>query len=101
MMAKKNRDPTTIAHGCSLGAYMAANIAFRHPHLFQKLCAFSGRFDLTLSIERFDDLLGGFYDESVYFNTPTHFLGGLETNVSYERFGPCTSCWRSDVTIRS
>jgi esterase/lipase superfamily enzyme len=42
LMASKNGHPCTIAHGCSFGAYHAANIAFRHPHLFQKLAAFSG-----------------------------------------------------------
>jgi hypothetical protein len=33
-MASRNCHPCTIAHGCSLGAYHAVNIAFRHPHLF-------------------------------------------------------------------
>jgi esterase/lipase superfamily enzyme len=66
-----------IAHGCSLGAFHAANIAFRHPHLFKKLAAFSGRYDLTLSVEHFRDLFDGYYSENIYFNTPTHFLPGL------------------------
>jgi esterase/lipase superfamily enzyme len=56
---------------------MAANLAFRHPQHFQKLAAFSGRYDLTLSVEAFQDLLGGYYDESVYFHTPSHFLPNL------------------------
>jgi esterase/lipase superfamily enzyme len=77
LMASKNNHPCTIAHGCSLGAFHAANIAFRHPHLFSKLAAFSGRYDLTLNIEHFRDLFDGYYDEQVYHNMPTHFLPGL------------------------
>lgn len=77
LMHAKNPHPCVISHGCSLGAFHAANIAFRHPHLFQKLAAFSGRYDLTMNVEYFRDLFDGFYNESIYFNTPTHFLPGL------------------------
>lgn len=80
-MSEKNDHPCTIAHGCSLGAYHAANIAFRHPHLFQKLCVFSGRFDLTMEIESFDNLFSGFYNDDVYFHTPSHFLPNLHCEV--------------------
>jgi len=76
-MNEKNPHPCIISHGCSLGAYHAANIAFRHPHLFRKLVAFSGRFDLTLEVESFRNLLDGHYDDDVYFHTPTHFLPNL------------------------
>jgi len=77
LMAAKNGHPCTIAHGCSLGAYHAVNIALRHPHLFKKVCALSGRYDLTLTVEDFRDLFDGYYDQDVYFHTPTHFLGQL------------------------
>jgi len=77
-MHRKNEHPCVIAHGLSLGAYIAANIAFRHPYLFKKLVAFSGRYDLTLNVEDFTDLLDGFYNEDIYFNTPTHFLPNLD-----------------------
>lgn len=77
-MASKNPHPCTIVHGCSLGAFHATNIAFRHPHLFQKLCAFSGRYDLTMSADHFQNLFGSYYDDNIYFNTPTHFLPQLE-----------------------
>jgi esterase/lipase superfamily enzyme len=76
-MAARNDHPCTIAHGLSLGAFYAANLAFRHPHRFQKLAAFSGRYDLTLSVEHFYDLFDGYYDDDIYYNTPTHFLPGL------------------------
>jgi esterase/lipase superfamily enzyme len=76
-MDSKNPYPCTIAHGCSLGAFHAVNIAFRHPHLFQKLSAFSGRYDLTLQVEGFTDLFNGYYDDTIYFHTPNHFLPNL------------------------
>ena len=78
LMASKNQHPCTIAHGCSLGAFQAANIAFRHPHLFKKLVAFSGRYDLSLEVECFSNLFNGYYDENIYFHSPSHFLPGLQ-----------------------
>ena len=72
-MSLKNPHQCVIAHGCSLGAYHAANIALRHPHLFRKLAAFSGRYDLTMNVEGFPDLFEGYYNEDVYFHTPTRF----------------------------
>jgi esterase/lipase superfamily enzyme len=77
LMAAKNPHPCTIAHGCSLGAFHAVTIALRHPHLFQKVCAFSGRYDLTMRVEHFGDLFDDYYDQDIYFHTPTHFLGQL------------------------
>jgi len=78
MMHVWNPHPCVIAHGCSLGAYHAANIAFRHPERFQKLVAFSGRYDLTIDVEHFKNLFDGHYDDNVYFHTPTHFLPNLD-----------------------
>ena len=78
LMTTKNTYPCTIVLGCSLGAYHAANIAFRHPHLFQKLCAFSGRYDLTMGVDHFQNLFDNYYDENIYHNTPTHFLPQLD-----------------------
>lgn len=77
LMAEKNPHDCTVVHGCSLGAFQAANLVFRHPHLFRKLVAFSGRYDLTFSVESFSDLFDGYYDETVYYNTPMHFLPGM------------------------
>ena len=77
-MAAHNDHPVTIAHGCSMGAYHAANIAFRHPHLFRKLVAFSGRYDPTLSVETFRDLLDGHRDERVFSNSPVKYLPTID-----------------------
>ena len=72
-----NPCPYVTSLGCSLGAYHAANIALRHPDRFTKLVALSGRYDLTRGIENFGDLFDGYYDESIYFHTPCHFLPNL------------------------
>lgn len=78
LMAQKNPHDCIIVHGCSLGAFQAASLVFRHPHLFRKLVAFSGRYDLTMKVESFGDLFDGYYDDAIYFHTPTHFLPGLD-----------------------
>jgi esterase/lipase superfamily enzyme len=77
----KNPDSPLCAHGCSLGAYHATNIAFKHPHLFQKLLALSGRYDLTLALGPYRDLFDGYYDQAIYFNNPSHFLPRLADPV--------------------
>jgi esterase/lipase superfamily enzyme len=73
-MRRNAENPFLIAHGCSIGAYHAANIALRHPGLFGKVVALSGRYDLTKPVGPFPDLFDGYYDEDIYFHTPTHFL---------------------------
>jgi esterase/lipase superfamily enzyme len=78
MMACTNSHDCTIALGCSLGAFQAASLALRHPHLFRKLVAFSGRYDLTMKVDCFGDLFDGYYCDDIYFHTPVHFLPGLD-----------------------
>ncbi|MCB8874496.1 esterase family protein [Acidisoma silvae] len=85
LMAATNGHDCTIALGCSLGAFQATSLALRHPHLFRKLVAFSGRYDLTMKVECFDDLFGGYYDQDIYFHTPTHFLPGLDGGWQLEQ----------------
>jgi esterase/lipase superfamily enzyme len=76
-MVSENGVPSLIVHGCSIGAYHAMNLALRHPWLFCKVVALSGRYDLTRPMGPFDDLFGGYYDQDVYFLTPNHFLPNL------------------------
>jgi esterase/lipase superfamily enzyme len=85
LMAWTNPHACTIAMGCSLGAYQAASLVFRHPHLFRKLVAFSGRYDLTMKVESFNDLFEGYYCDDIYFHMPTHFLPGLQCSWRLER----------------
>jgi len=72
-----NPDSALIAHGCSMGAYHAVNIAMRHPSLFCRVIAFSGRYDLTRSVGSFRDLFDGYYDEDIYFHNPSHFVPNI------------------------
>jgi esterase/lipase superfamily enzyme len=69
-----NPEGALVAHGCSIGAYHAVNIAFRHPSLFRKVIGFSGRYDLTHAYAWYRDLFSGHYDETIYFNMPNHFI---------------------------
>ena len=41
-----------ISSGASFGAYHAANFAFKHPHLFGKLVALSGAYDIKSFMDR-------------------------------------------------
>lgn len=72
-------NPTSflIAAGCSMGAYHAVNLSFRHPNLFGKVVGMSGRYDLTQSMATFQDLFQGYIDENVYLNTPNRFIPNL------------------------
>ncbi|GAB3538977.1 esterase family protein [Spirosoma fluminis] len=73
----KNPQPFMIAHGCSLGAYHAVNIAFRHPQWFGKVVALSGRYDLSEPVAEFRGLFDDYYDDEIYYNSPNHFLPNL------------------------
>lgn len=74
----KNPHSPLMAHGCSIGAYHAANIGLRHPHLFTKIIALSGRFDLSRQTGPFPDLFDGYFDQEIYFHTPTSFVPNIE-----------------------
>ena len=53
--------------GASLGAYHAANIAFRHPDLVSHLISLSGSFDIS-------SFFNGYHDDNIYFNSPYEYL---------------------------
>lgn len=73
----KNANPFMIAHGCSFGAYHAMNIALRHPWHFGRVLAFSGKYDMS-------SFFGGYYDDAIYRNTPSHYVGGLDNHEHLE-----------------
>jgi esterase/lipase superfamily enzyme len=81
LVQKKNPHSTAIAAGCSLGAWHAINLAFKYPHLFHKVVGLSGRYDLTVSLDHFDDLFDGFRDESIYYNMPSQYIPNLSDPV--------------------
>ncbi len=66
----KNANPFLISHGCSFGAYHAANIALRHPWLFGRVLGLSGKYDMS-------SFFPGYYGDDLYYNTPPHFVAGL------------------------
>lgn len=66
----KNDNPFMIAHGCSFGAYHALNIALRHPHLFGRVLALSGKYDMS-------SFFDGYHDQAIYFNTPSQYVPNL------------------------
>lgn len=68
-----------VALGCSFGGYQAATIALRHPMAFRGFLSMSGIFDAS----RF---LSGYYDQDVYFYSPTHFLPNLEDPFELAKF---------------
>ncbi|MEI6205215.1 MAG: alpha/beta hydrolase-fold protein [Desulfuromonadales bacterium] len=72
-----NPNSALIAHGCSMGAYHAVNISMRHPRLFCRVVAFSGRYDLTRGVGSFRDLFDGYYDEDIYFHNPSHYVPNI------------------------
>ncbi|MEP7109560.1 MAG: alpha/beta fold hydrolase [Ferruginibacter sp.] len=74
---QQNNNTAIISAGCSLGAYHAVNLAFRHPGLFKKVIGMSGRYDLNIQLEFFDDLFEGYWDEDIYFNMPGQYIHNL------------------------
>ena len=76
-LLSENGVPSLVVHGCSIGAYHAVNLALKHPSLFCKVVALSGRYDLTRNFGVFQDLFSGHYDQDIYFLTPNHFLPNL------------------------
>jgi esterase/lipase superfamily enzyme len=74
----KNNNPFLISHGCSFGAYHALNIALRHPQLFGRTLAFSGKYDMS-------SFFGGYYDNNIYFNTPSHFIPQMNDPARLEQ----------------
>jgi esterase/lipase superfamily enzyme len=77
LVRRRNPGPDLIAAGCSLGAYHAVNLAFKYPWMFKKVVGLSGRYDLTLKMEHFEDLFEGYMDESIYYNMPSRFIPNL------------------------
>ena len=77
-MKLKNKGKDFEVAGCSMGAYHAINLAFKHPRLFNKVVAMSGRFDLTDALQDFKDLFNGYRDENIYYNMPLQYVANLE-----------------------
>ena len=73
-----NSNNYLIATGCSFGAYHAANLAFRHPDLVDKLICLSGGYDVHQHIH-------GYYNDTAYFNSPFDYLQSLSDDWYLEK----------------
>jgi esterase/lipase superfamily enzyme len=82
LIRQKNGNPKLASLGCSFGGYHAVNIALRHPDRFTGFLSMSGAFDLA-------SFLGGYYDQDVYFNLPTHYLPSLADPWFFDRYRGC------------
>ncbi len=78
LMNSKKPDNDFAVAGCSLGAYHAANITLKYPHLFNKLVCMSGRYDLTRPVQYFRDLFDGYHNQDIYFNMPRQFMANMD-----------------------
>jgi len=77
LMHKKNGGNYFEVAGCSMGAYHAINLALKNPWLFNKAVCMSGRYDLTVQIQDFNDLFGGYRNENIYFNMPMQYMANM------------------------
>ncbi len=67
---QENTNSFVILAGLGLGAYYAANFAFKHPDHFRKLIAISGKYDIRSFFQPF-------YNEDIYYNNPMDYLPNL------------------------
>lgn len=63
-----------MTNGCSMGAYHALNLFLKHPDLFAGCIALSGLYRL----DRREFGLGPDDMGQVYFNSPIHYLSGMD-----------------------
>jgi len=70
---------TIWATGCSMGAFHASSVFFRHPDAFDGLIAISGLYQPRMFV-------GDYCDDEVYFATPLYFLPKLDDPWYLERY---------------
>lgn len=68
-----------ILSGVGFGAYHAANLAFKFPDKFGKFIGMDGLYDVT-------PYMNGFYNDTVYYNSPLHFLPRLDDSNTLEKY---------------
>lgn len=72
--------------GASFGGYTVANLMLKRPDLFDLAVAMSGVFKV-------DDLLGGYHDDTVYFNSPLEYLRHMSDPWFYDRMRDGRTLW--------
>lgn len=70
-------DQRIIVTGCSLGAFHAAELAFRHPDVVKRLVALSGKYDNS-------SFMSGYSDSETYLTNPLAFLPNLSDAAQLE-----------------
>ena len=63
----RNPTPYLITTGASFGAYHAAALAFRHPHVVNRMLGLSGLYDIR-------EQTGAYYDGRIQAHNPSDFL---------------------------
>ena len=66
--------------GASLGAYHAANIAFKYPDAVSHLISLSGAFEIG-------DFFDGYHDDNIYFNSPYEYLPNVTDPWRFNHMG--------------
>ena len=64
--------------GASFGAFHSMNLFLKRPDLFSGVIAMSGVYDLM-------EYTDGYYDEQVYFNSPSHYIPNLTDHTILEK----------------
>lgn len=72
--------PRVAVCGASLGAYHAANIAFKHANAVSHLISLSGAFEIS-------DFFDGYHDDNIYFNSPYEYLPNLPDPWKFNHMG--------------
>ena len=67
-----------ISCGASFGAFHSMNLFLKRPDLFSGVIAMSGDYDLM-------EYTDGYYDEQVYFNSPSHYIPNLTDPTILEK----------------
>lgn len=64
--------------GCSFGGFHTAAIGLRHPEVFDRLVAMSGKYET-------EDFLDGYHDLRIYYHSPLQWLPNLSDHGALER----------------
>ena len=73
-----SQETPVIVAGASFGALHSMNLFLKRPDLIDGVIAMSGVYDLT-------EYSRGFFDEQVYYNSPTHYIPNLTDHAILEQ----------------
>jgi esterase/lipase superfamily enzyme len=72
--------------GASFGGYTVSKFFFKYPHVFKLGIALSSTFQMK-------SLLEGYYDDDVYFNSPTDFIPNISDPGFYNQVNNGSLFW--------